>query len=301
MALTDAKCPNCGGALKLDSTLTTAVCPFCDSQILVGEAINNYYITNNLYARNVNVTGKGDAEKERLLKNAATRERFGDIDTALNIYAQVAEDYPDDYRGWYGIAKLKSEGFTAKPVFGVYEETADNMRRALIAANPAEREKLQAEWDGYQQLYGDFRDLKRSDLSAMRQKRDGINAEYRAVAEQFSNHVKAMGDFDSANPDRHRKLKLHRFFYLLLVVGVICLMSGSRSEGALTMGLIFTGIFALAAVITALVKAKRKAAVTHYEAMRVEQARLQSEMNRLNNQLSASDREIEQLRALYDV
>ena len=63
-------------------------------------------------ADNVIVSGKGDAEKERLLDNAKTYERFKDYNKANMIYRQITEDYPDDYRGWLGLVLLENENFT---------------------------------------------------------------------------------------------------------------------------------------------------------------------------------------------
>lgn len=45
----------------------------------------------------------GNAEKERLLKNAETYLNLGKCIDAINLYHEIAHNYPDDYRGWWGI------------------------------------------------------------------------------------------------------------------------------------------------------------------------------------------------------
>jgi hypothetical protein len=46
---------------------------------------------------------KGEAEKTRLLKNAETWLNLNDPKKAEEIYTQLTNDYPDDYRGWLGL------------------------------------------------------------------------------------------------------------------------------------------------------------------------------------------------------
>ena len=88
MPLVNAKCTNCGANLNVDNAKDAAVCEFCGSAFIVEKAIQNYnyHITNNVNAQNVVITGKGNAEKERLLNNAKTNERFGDYEKAQSIY-----------------------------------------------------------------------------------------------------------------------------------------------------------------------------------------------------------------------
>ena len=47
MKIVTAKCPNCGGILKVDSEKDAAICQFCQTPFIVEKAIENYNITNN--------------------------------------------------------------------------------------------------------------------------------------------------------------------------------------------------------------------------------------------------------------
>lgn len=55
MRLVNAKCPNCGANLKVYDTQKTLFCQFCGSSFVVEQAINNYYITNNVTVVNQQV------------------------------------------------------------------------------------------------------------------------------------------------------------------------------------------------------------------------------------------------------
>lgn len=51
MALVNAKCTNCGGALQVDDDKEAAICPFCDSAFIVEKAVQNFNIINNKRGR----------------------------------------------------------------------------------------------------------------------------------------------------------------------------------------------------------------------------------------------------------
>lgn len=106
MAFVQAKCTNCGGVLAVDNSQDAAVCPFCNTPYVVEKAINNYNISNNIQAGVVNVYGNdGSLEKEQLLKNAETYMQLERYEEARKAYEEVTNKYPDDYRGWIGVAK----------------------------------------------------------------------------------------------------------------------------------------------------------------------------------------------------
>lgn len=107
MPFTPAKCTNCGADLEVDASKEAAICPYCQTAYIVEKAINNYNQTNTVYANKVDISAKGDAEKERLLKNAETYKKLGNISEAKRILESVTKDYPDDYRGWYGLATIE--------------------------------------------------------------------------------------------------------------------------------------------------------------------------------------------------
>lgn len=72
MPLIDCKCPSCGAALKINENAKgTLLCPFCGSEYLVEEAINNITnITNN----EVNVSTVNNYQGATIINNGGTEE-----------------------------------------------------------------------------------------------------------------------------------------------------------------------------------------------------------------------------------
>lgn len=62
MSLVNAKCTNCGGALRVDDGKEAAVCPFCGSAFIVEKAVQNFNIVNNINAGVVHIHGKAESD-----------------------------------------------------------------------------------------------------------------------------------------------------------------------------------------------------------------------------------------------
>ena len=152
MPLVNAKCTNCGAPLQVDNTHEAAVCQYCGSAFIVEKAIQNFNIsfTNNITAQNVIIAGKGEMEKERLLQNAKTQLGFNDTASARSTYQQVTNDYPDDYRGWYGMACILSTNFNNTVVNErTFAEIKDYMRKALKCVPNNKKNELNNIWNDY--------------------------------------------------------------------------------------------------------------------------------------------------------
>lgn len=163
MSLQKAECKNCGNIFTVDDKLKTAMCEYCGLPCEVREAIKNYnynynyFVNNSITADNVIVTGKGDAEKERLLKNAKTNEGLGEYGKAKQIYMLITDDYPGDYRGWLGLALLISENNTKTDLTKAeYDIVCEYMRKALICVPDNKKQKLSKSWEEYKKRYNDF-------------------------------------------------------------------------------------------------------------------------------------------------
>lgn len=94
-------CDICGGNLTMNESGEFAVCESCGMkhdkrrvQVKVQEITGVVEVT------------KGEAEKERLLNNAETFINLNEEQKAIDIYRALANDYPGEYRGWYGLAKI---------------------------------------------------------------------------------------------------------------------------------------------------------------------------------------------------
>lgn len=54
----------------------------------------------------------GVASLERLLQNSATYLKLNNFVSAEEVYTTVTKDYPEDYRGWWGLIVCKTHNFT---------------------------------------------------------------------------------------------------------------------------------------------------------------------------------------------
>lgn len=97
MTLVAAKCPNCGGNLKVNPESQVTNCDFCGNTVIIEQAIKLY--------KGAVETVKGQAEKERLLEMADDCLKNEFLSEAKKIYKSVCEDFPNDYRGWWGVIK----------------------------------------------------------------------------------------------------------------------------------------------------------------------------------------------------
>ena len=92
MVLKDAKCPNCGGVLKLNPDLEKGTCNYCGSEFIVSDAIQRF---------------KGEIDgiattKQSLIRARQQRED-GDFDGAMKSYKHVIETNPTNAEAYYGM------------------------------------------------------------------------------------------------------------------------------------------------------------------------------------------------------
>ena len=97
------KCELCGSNsfTKVDGIFK---CDYCNTEYTEDEA------------KKITVSGtvefvQGSAEKDRLLKNAETFILLKQFKKAKEIFEEVSNHYPDDWRGWFGLFKLPFEEY----------------------------------------------------------------------------------------------------------------------------------------------------------------------------------------------
>jgi hypothetical protein len=234
MPLVNAKCTNCGANLNVDNTKDAAVCEFCGSAFIVEKAIQNYnyHITNNINAQNVVITGKGEAEKERLLNNAKTNEKFGDYAKAQSIYMQITEDYPDDYRGWLGIALIKSDNYSKYNISQAeFEAISSDTNKALICAPPEIEKSIRSQWDDYRSKHSSFISKKKDKIKANKNRIVEIN---KALNEEYIklNNLQKIVKQSDYNEYKYYvskgkcDFKFNKGWYSLLILAAIAFILG---------------------------------------------------------------------------
>lgn len=88
----------------MDKSREFATCEFCGTKYTketIQDKIQEIRGTVKIEGAVEAVTG--EAEKERLLKNATTYINLKEYDKALDVYKQVTQQFPSDYRGWWGV------------------------------------------------------------------------------------------------------------------------------------------------------------------------------------------------------
>lgn len=98
------KCDFCSGPLIIDNSREFATCEFCGTKYTketVREKIQE--IRGEVKISGAVETFTGNTEKERLVKNAETYIGIKEFGKALETYIKITQQFPEDYRGWWGI------------------------------------------------------------------------------------------------------------------------------------------------------------------------------------------------------
>lgn len=96
---------------------------------------------------------KGDAEKERIIANAETQSKLGDIDGAMEAYQKLQKEYAADYRVWWGwiTARLAKINETCElPAKNEMLQMNEYLQRAYtVCGENATLIALKNEWQRY--------------------------------------------------------------------------------------------------------------------------------------------------------
>lgn len=165
------KCRNCGS-----TAFTKAggdyICDYCGVKITPEEA------KRLSVSGTVEVT-RGDAEKERLLKNIDTYPRLSDTEKAESVSLRLIEEYPDDYRSWLSLARVRSRDFR-KPDIPAKEfaQVAKFLTNAKeCAPTPEIRDEIIEIHLKYDKLHTEFVNRKKQELAVLRQQNQALDQE----------------------------------------------------------------------------------------------------------------------------
>jgi len=78
---------------------------------------------------------------EKLSKDAEIYMKFGNIDDACRTFKKLADEHPSDYRGWWGLAKIRIDNRSSNIQYSRME-IIKNIHRAIIVAQGSKREEL---------------------------------------------------------------------------------------------------------------------------------------------------------------
>ena len=92
---------------------------------------------------------------EKLLKNGETLLKLKDFNAAFIIYDKATMNYPEDYRGWYGLLRSKSADFTLLDSEDISKFSLWIHHIYELAPSPQNKEILSSITDSYVSYYFD--------------------------------------------------------------------------------------------------------------------------------------------------
>lgn len=177
MKLVAAKCTQCGADIDVDASLLKGCCPFCHTEFLVEQVVNNYIVSSS-------------EEVSNLVKAGEARLLFGEYDIALEKFLKICDLYPQDYRGWLGLIKAKTKNFTE--VFSTrnqLDEVLEFYRKAEIVASGTMDKSFSDAFEKYVSKVRDFIEESVSDIQTMI---DSTKSEQEANKKQFENQIETI-------------------------------------------------------------------------------------------------------------
>ncbi len=137
------KCSSCGAVLNVDSDEKYIICEYCNST-------------------NVNPHAAPKNHVEELIQNIINKAeayiKFGNYDEALSIYKQLANDYPNDYRGHWGKVFSTTKNFTYLDISDSALNDAEfDCENALTTAPKNKKFDLANTWNSYTQKVQAYR------------------------------------------------------------------------------------------------------------------------------------------------
>ncbi len=153
MPLVPAICTQCGSKLSVDISKEAAICPYCRTPFVTENAINNYntnYTTNveHLHADIVNLND--DKSIGSRVKSGETFIKLDDYEAAERIFKELTVNCPYDYRGWWGLIKVRSRNFNDADIsrngLRIIEEL---YQKTCAVASTDEQSKIKLQYNRY--------------------------------------------------------------------------------------------------------------------------------------------------------
>lgn len=100
------KCKMCGGDVELSPDKTYGICSYCGNNVKLSETGHEQKVSLKDIADNVASTSL-----ERLIQNSNTYLKLSDYSSAQEVFSRITKEYPEDYRGWWGLIVCETKGF----------------------------------------------------------------------------------------------------------------------------------------------------------------------------------------------
>ena len=110
------------------------------------EGVN--HVIQNSKRKNGILPNEETSEVNRLAANAETFMRLNETQKAYELYIEMQNRYPEDYRGWWGVPYVQSERLTRLDN-ELASEMQNMVQHAITVANPDKAKMIQEEWKDY--------------------------------------------------------------------------------------------------------------------------------------------------------
>lgn len=94
------QCSVCGGALVMNDTGDRAVCESC------GMSFKKETIKKMIMELSGPIKVEGIQNSDSLVDRAETFLQMGERQKAMQVYQKITDEYPSDYRGWWGLTRI---------------------------------------------------------------------------------------------------------------------------------------------------------------------------------------------------
>lgn len=143
--LVPAKCSNCGGLLKINSSIEEAICPFCNTKFIVSKAISNYNINTNagISFNNATVNINGAPSITNLNERAYDFEKSGEIYKAIRYYNKVLDLDANNIFAKQALYRIKNETLFSVPAsFAFTSGTLQLKYDSIVLASKRGKERI---------------------------------------------------------------------------------------------------------------------------------------------------------------
>lgn len=133
--LVQVKCQNCGAHLSVNSSKKIAHCEHCGSDFFVQDAVKELNVKGNVHVgtATININGsnanrQNNDSEDKLLQKAIEQLELPSpaYANAGNIFNQMCQDYPQNYKGWLGAWLTYVYGGYSSETFNRTEEQLSN-------------------------------------------------------------------------------------------------------------------------------------------------------------------------------
>lgn len=175
MPLVAAKCTQCGSNLQVDSSKEATICPYCGTPFITEKAINNYKVEiGSVVVEGVSVETK--------LNNAETFFKLhGDTDKARELFEEVCDTAPADWRGWWGLARITTEEFG---LYTIGEKklnlVKENVERAFNCVRGVDSDtlcSLETQWNDYMSKVKEWRGENQATIDTLKAEREQLQSQ----------------------------------------------------------------------------------------------------------------------------